>query len=601
MNRKTRESTFRSTAAFLLAVSFAVSPFAPTVHAATTPKQAGVVTEQSVYLLNLAPGKRATVRISVKNTGTATWVQGGAQRTGLNALNFYRPLTMNSAIKSKGWMTPWRPVRMKEAKVRTGESAHFVFVAQAPTKPGLYHQAFGVAHAETDLVPGTGFRIAVASGKKYTYADLFRGRRLDASTVVTASATTDASKDAITLSFKNTGRWTWDTAGTTAVVLKASNAALLPTGGWVDAATPAVLAKPVKPGQTAQLTFPLHSPSIPGTYNPTFTLYAGRFAIDGTATTIPIVIGGVGGIAEPTMRVGIFTTTQPSMVTASTDVAVADSLGTTLGTLPAGTTLAESFDPATNTHTALFGSTTVTTTADLRLVGSSPDTVLTLTSYSDPACKSTCTFNTFRQTLEFHYAPSRSELWAINELPLEWYLKGVAESSNTAAPELIKTIMTAARSYAFWHINKNTKRSAWGFTLMSSSADQVYLGYEYEQKAPNVATAVDATRGIMVFHPGAVKENNPFGVALTAYSACTDGRTRSYSERFGGDQSLWPWLVSVPDPNGICINSTYLAGGGGNHMVGLSGNGAKDMAMNGSTFDQILPYYYSGASVAKIY
>lgn len=531
----------------------------------------------------------------MKNTGTATWVKEGARRTGLNALNFYKPVTVDSRLADRTWMAPWRPVRMKEATVKPGQTAHFAFVVAAPKKTGLYHQTFAAAHGATSLIPGTNFRIAVASGQKFSMADLFRGRRLEDNPALAAGE----GDQTLTLSFKNTGRWIWESTGPTAVSLKASNHALIPTKGWIDGNTPAQLTSPIKPGQTASFTFPLPSPLLPGQYHPTFTLYAGPMPIAGTATTVPIGSGVT--ITEPTMRVGLFSTTTAQRVTANTDVTVADGLGHVLGTLPAGVEITDTFDFTTHTHTATWSGKSVNAASDLRLVGPSASTVLVVTSYTRSGCSGKCNFNDFRNTLEFHYAPVRGELWVVNELPLEWYIKGIGEGSNTMSPEYLKTLATAARSYAFWHLNKNTKRADWGVTLLSSAADQVYMGYTWELVAPNHAAAVETTRGIMVFHPGAIKDNNPYGVALTAYSACTDGRTRSYSERFGGDQSQWPWLVSVPDPDGICVNPAYLKGEGGNHMVGMSGNGAIEMGKHGKPFDQILTYYYAGVTVGKLY
>lgn len=590
-NINIRKRRVRTAAAFLLTASFVLAPFAGTARAAT-PKEAGTVTEQTAYLLNLAPGKRATVRVAVKNTGAATWYRNGARRTGLNALNFYRPVTVDSKLATPSWLAPWRPVRMKEASVKSGQEAHFAFVVRAPSKPGLYHQAFSVAHAAYDLVPGTDFRIAVSSGQRFTMADLFRARLLD------PNGTAAGSPETVTLTFKNTGRWIWPSRGLTAVRVQAENAGFIPTDGWVSPSTPAVLKEPVKPGQSATFTFPLKRPAIGGNYAPTFTLFADSIPIAGTAVTVPFSVEGSAAIPEPNIRVGLFSTTQPTTVQSSTDVTITDGAAAMLGTLPAGTVLAHGYDPDSDTHTVTFGSTTLTATGALRLVGAA--TVHTLTSYSRPAYNG-ANDNTFRGTLEFRFATATGKLWVINELPLDTYLLGLAEGSNGMPPEYLKTLATAARSYALWHILKGTKHANEHYHL-NATTDQVYRGEGVERRATDPVAATRATYGVVLLHPGATFPGNPFGVALGAYSACTDGRTRSFSERFGGDQTLWPWMVSVPDPNGICANPTYLAGGGGNHMVGMSANGARYFAGTlNQPFDEILRYYYTGVSVAKLY
>ena len=44
-----------------------------------------------------------------------------------------------------------------------------------------------------------------------------------------------------------------------------------------------------------------------------------------------------------------------------------------------------------------------------------------------------------------------------------------------------------------------------------------------------------------------------------------------------------------------------LSGGGFGHGVGMSQNGAKEMAKSGYTAEEILLYFYEGCSVEKIY
>jgi hypothetical protein len=54
--------------------------------------------------------------------------------------------------------------------------------------------------------------------------------------------------------------------------------------------------------------------------------------------------------------------------------------------------------------------------------------------------------NIYRDTIKILAQDNR--LLVINELPVEWYLKGMGEVSNGDLPEKIKTIIVAARSYA---------------------------------------------------------------------------------------------------------------------------------------------------------
>ena len=56
--------------------------------------------------------------------------------------------------------------------------------------------------------------------------------------------------------------------------------------------------------------------------------------------------------------------------------------------------------------------------------------------------------------------------------------------------------------------------------------------------------------------------------------------------------------MATDDPLGIIPNALTLSG---NHMVGLSGKGARAMAGQGKTVEEILKYYYAGAEIKKLY
>ncbi|MBT3577811.1 hypothetical protein HN499_03310, partial [archaeon] len=63
--------------------------------------------------------------------------------------------------------------------------------------------------------------------------------------------------------------------------------------------------------------------------------------------------------------------------------------------------------------------------------------------------------NLYRDTLEIDYLDG--EVVVINELPLEYYLRGVAEISNNEEPEKIKALMVAARSYSHYYMTIDEK------------------------------------------------------------------------------------------------------------------------------------------------
>ncbi|KKU80562.1 MAG: N-acetylmuramoyl-L-alanine amidase family 2 [Candidatus Peregrinibacteria bacterium GW2011_GWA2_47_7] len=173
------------------------------------------------------------------------------------------------------------------------------------------------------------------------------------------------------------------------------------------------------------------------------------------------------------------------------------------------------------------------------------------------------------------------KLRAVNELPLEDYLKGLAEVSNDEYPEKIKAITVAARSYAVYYMTQGVKFPGKPYHLDDDPENtQKYLGRGVTKRADKIVQAVDATRGQVVTYNGKVIK--------TPYFSQSDGKTRSGKEVFGWDNT--PYLQSVPDP--ACLGKTLKG-----HGVGMSGCGARAMAEEGKTYREIIKYYYKGVEI----
>lgn len=197
--------------------------------------------------------------------------------------------------------------------------------------------------------------------------------------------------------------------------------------------------------------------------------------------------------------------------------------------------------------------------------------------------------NRYRGELEIRYNPNTGRLWIINELPMEDYLKGVVEVSDSSHKELLKAQMIAARTYAMFRkiIPKyaNTPDKSNLFTVRSTQADQVYRGYGGETRNPRTVKAIKETKGIMVFYQG--------NIAKTYYFAQTDGRTRD-CQNVRMCRDFTPYLVSRNDPPG---RGKKMRG----HGVGMPQVGAREAANQGANFLQILKYYYPGVELKKVY
>jgi len=197
--------------------------------------------------------------------------------------------------------------------------------------------------------------------------------------------------------------------------------------------------------------------------------------------------------------------------------------------------------------------------------------------------------NLFRGEIEIQFNPNTKRLWIINELPLEKYLRGVAEVSDLSALEFLKAQKIAARTYALFrllnHKYTNAPNNEPFFDLRSTQADQVYRGYNRELRAPRTLAAVEATRSII-----ATYDENPI---LAYYFSTTDGSTRSsYEARMTA--APVPYLQARPDPPGI--GRTMLG-----HGVGLPQIGGIVAANQGANYSQILKYYYTGIDLTKMY
>jgi len=125
------------------------------------------------------------------------------------------------------------------------------------------------------------------------------------------------------------------------------------------------------------------------------------------------------------------------------------------------------------------------------------------------------------------------KLLAINELPLEDYVKGVVPSEMSAAwhPEALKVQAVATRTYALYKMRQNARKD---FDVVASIKDQVYL---YRGRAAAVgpaARAADETRDQVLAY-----RDEPI---LAAFSSTTAGLT----------EDAWNvWAIDLPYLKGV--------------------------------------------------
>jgi peptidoglycan hydrolase-like amidase len=220
-------------------------------------------------------------------------------------------------------------------------------------------------------------------------------------------------------------------------------------------------------------------------------------------------------------------------------------------------------------------------------IQTSAENINTISNFENrPSWNKNLNDNQFRGKLEFQNIGSK--LYAINVLPLEYYIRGLAEISNGDNTEKIKTIIVAGRSYAYFYLTEGKGKKFKGMPFdLDDSPDrtQKYLGYGYELRSPNVTKAIKETAGEVLLY-------NKKSVVIPYFNQ-SDGKTRSAKEVWGWSDA--PYLVSVTDK--YCKTATKLLG----HGVGISGCGATGMAEAGFTHKEILEYYLKGIELKKVY
>ncbi|MBI5405042.1 MAG: hypothetical protein HY976_02350 [Candidatus Kerfeldbacteria bacterium] len=567
-----RRSVLRAISALLVVVSLTVSslPATPLAAAATKQTDRALLVNQSNRYAVLPPGKSATVWFDFQNTGNTTWTNADPHPVSLNTDG---PLRRTSMFQYKRWRATWRPARLLQKEVKPGETGRFRFSIKAPNKPGKWIERFAVVRDRETRISGGEVEFVIVVGKSANVSSIYRAQPSKASLSFWSRP---GGKILAPVEFKNTGYASLRTDGFGRIVTtNASPYANIASGPALALQSSSLLTK-ARRAQRTSAVLDITAPNELGVYNETYALQGPYGVIAGSTVQVQLTVSNEPQpplAAEPTVRVGVFAPvlTKPVEITANSayEIRAADS-NALLFSRTTGQVSSLTYNTTTGVYSISAG-TTATTTQAVRFIPAAGG-IMEIKSMSS-------TYNRFRNVLEIRYAPATKKLWVINELPIEHYMQGLAETSSKAPAEFAKTLITAARTYALYKVFQGKSHDN-EFYKINSTTEQVYNGFNYEVLTPNITAAVQATRGIAMTHPSDITEKNKIGFIVAAYSSCTDGRTRSYEERWGGAPNTYPYLISVPDPKGICTNPPYsnaatlLQGGDGNHMVGMSARGA---------------------------
>lgn len=578
------------------------------------------------------PGEVVAVELFFRNAGTATWSPEGP---GFISVYTTQPRYHAGVLKHESWLSSRQPARLATPSVPSGSVGLVSFMAQAPRTPGEYSDWFQLASEDTAWVWGAHVQVTIrVSGSPPPSVSPAPPAPALSPPVVTAPATPPTSTNIplgpaprgallltstrqiigsahrpyeVTVGFKNDGMYAWNERSirfrgfTKATVTDAS----LRHDSWPSNDTLAIDRTGItEPGRIAFMTFTLMTPEARGDYLVRLGLVVDGVEVEGAILDIPITVTddyrapayvvptplpSVPNVSvppengtEPEIRIGLYYSeiTQEEFV-ADVPYEVKNADGVLLASFQAGAPVQAWYDAASGVYRLTNGIVNVTSSSWLSFEPVDASGIWTLLSHVDrPAWNTSLNDNRFRGVIELRRHTS-GRVWVINRLPMEQYLWGLAETSNNSPIEFMKALAVAARSYGQYHLDHPGKYDH--FTVGALN-DQVYKGYGAEVRYPNFVAAVKATRGQVVTYNGER--------VITPYYSWSDGRTRAWTEVWGGAHK--PWLVSVDAP--YDAGKTLFG-----HGVGMSAWDAIGRANAGASYDIILNHYYTGTALKALY
>ena len=593
--------------------------------------------------ITMEAGSYKLITIKFKNVGTATWQNETSPPAG-EAGRYISAYTMeprdrNSVFFGKGgWNSPKQIGRMVWT-IQPGEIGEYGVPLYAPATPGEYTEQFYLAAENWTWIKNGYFylKINVVAPPKNVAAESETGNsKLETGNTETGNSEIDAdgayaanrfilSPKAVTaaggervkviVGFQNTGTATWKQYSLKAnepTALASVEQLTFADESWRDSALVLEKGVVVAPQSIVREDLYFRAPTKQGTYTADFAFVADdkTVAIASVPVTVtsdaPTHVEESSGATQPTprlaeeprIRVGLWQPTENTVQFVSYE----DEYDVYAGKVKQGTLsrtkigILRYTDPPAGETGGIYsykGDGLDFTSAEyIRLApATNPRAVFTMHNWERlVSWKGPLNFNAYRGALELRIGQINPTLWAVNDLLLEDYMKGVAENSNGSPTEYLKAQAVAQRSYAYYTIQSDKYGI---FDVVATTGDQLYLGYNSETLMPNFVAATEATRGYMATYDVDANPATPNDVVITPYFANTDGRTRSWTEVWGGSHK--PWLISV---KAEYDNGRRLYG----HGVGMSQLDASARAKaEGLTWDALVKYYYTGVEVERMY
>ncbi len=579
--------------------------------------------------ITIEAGATQLVKIKFKNTGTKSWANEGS-----NYISAYtmEPRERDSVFfgNGNGWDSPRQIGRMTET-VQPGSVGELGVFLHAPQEVGSYKEEFHLSAENWSWVDGGYFYLDVNVVERTVKVEetvvvedekgtkeakgtndidevvLHEAKRIGLSKKLVE--TVGGEKIKVVAIYQNTGETEWNgyslAAGASAALASANTATSFADHEWKNENIILAANDAVAPGGLVRETFYFRAPSTVGEY--TFT--AG-LAVDGTSldqfninvhvtenaplnytapvfdSSSPVVVPDkeVPVLSEePRIRVGLSTKEQTTLqfVSYEDDYRILNG-DKEMGVLSKRKVGILKY--ASGMYSFDGSGIYFQTDAVIRLEPVyDPHTVFTLMNVSRPmSWVGAGDFNKYRGALEYQIGQKDGILYAVNDLLLDDYVKGISETGRNDQLEFVKANLTAARTYAYMSRGKYPF-----FDVLGSTYDQLYLGYNVEVLNPAVAMAAEASRGRMVTYQNEV--------VITPYFGNSSGYTKAWHKVWGGSSK--PWLQPVKASYDLRDGKRQFG-----HGVGMSQRDANIRAKEeGVDFTALLKYYYTGTEATLMY
>ena len=513
----------------------------------------------------LQPGTRGAATLDLTNTGTATWRRNTRFPVNLGTSG---PRDRLSGFFNDTWPTQNRLIFVGKVSggtvtpghaVASGETARFSFDLQAPNAGGIYREHFTPLVENYQWLADIGIHYEVfvpdPNAPDYDYA------------FIGATPYPTVAKDAQTtvkLQIRNIGKLNWVTNGSNPMRLGASHPMDRPSGfaagsNWINESRIKMtrnLTDPAKtsggestvvPGEIGEFEFTVTGNPGPGTYPEYF-----QPLVEGVTWMRDLNLHW-NITVQKLIQVGL--AAQGNAIVTSTGVTtIRTDTGQTFTTIPANTGTQLVYD---GTYHALTVNGAFSSSSPIR-IEQAPGGVATVSNLADNG-----SFNRFRGNLVIR--SSGPGTFLVNDIDTEDYLKGLGEVPDSWHIEAIKAQIIAARTYA----GRKLETPRYDiFNLYDDTRDQVYNGYNNEIGKPNHVTAINATKGVCLYHGGQLIQ--------AFYSSDTGGASESNENVWGG--SPIAYLRGVSDPwekpdvwTKTVANGTLQANFGvSGHIVGIA-------------------------------